>query len=206
MIAALRGDILVKSPVTLILDVNGVGYDVHISTRTHDALPSVGEELFLFIHTSVREDAITLFGFTEEREKEVFLLLLSVSGIGPKLALAILSGIGVHELSDAVSLKDIPRLTAISGVGKKTAQRLCVELGDKVGSFSNAGKESDSVVAQPVITEGFALQDAVSALTNLGYPQQMAWQALRAVQKQNPEEVSTLKVEELIRRALQVLA
>lgn len=206
MIASLRGNIAHKLTGSLILDVRGVGYEVLISSRTYDFLPPVGEEAFLLIQTNVREDAITLYGFGEQEEKELFLLLNSVSGIGPKLALGILSGISVGELCQAISCKDLGRLTGLSGVGKKTAQRLCVELAEKVGGLSLGVDLSTTVSAPDVAVEGFAMQDAVSALVNLGYPRNTAWQALRSIQQQDPEAAAQLKVEELIRRALQALA
>ncbi len=207
MIASLNGILRFKAPGSIVIDVQGVGYEVFISSRTYDLLPEIGEECFLLIYTNVREDAITLFGFENQETKALFLLLVTVSGIGPKLALAILSGLGSEELSAAISMEDYARLTAISGVGKKTAQRLCVELGEKVGRLAPPG-----VDRQPSLTSsrspglGNAVQDAVSALVNLGYPQHLAWQALRRVQKQHGEGADTMVVEELIRLALQGLA
>ena len=207
MIAALSGILLHKDPASVIIDVQGVGYEVLLSSRTYDGLPQIGEKTFLHIHTSVREDAITLYGFTSVEEKKLFLLLNTVSGVGPKLGLSILSGIDPTELCNAISLKDMARLTSLSGVGKKTAQRLCMELGEKVGAFAleppaaAAGQGSS-----PVRSEGFALQDAASALLNLGYPQETAWQALRTVQQADPDRAAEMKVNELIREALRSLA
>jgi len=206
MIAALKGQVLSKQADTLILDVGGVGYEVMISSRTYDVLPEVGEEAFLLIRTHVREDAITLYGFGAQEEKDLFLLLNSVSGIGPKLALSILSGISVSELCQAIGAKDLSRLTSLSGVGKKTAQRLCVELGEKVNSLVGETSIPDTPAAAETAVEGFAIQDAVSALVNLGYPRNTAWQALRGLQQKDPESVAAMPVEELIRRALQALA
>ncbi len=207
MIAALSGVLLHKDPASVILDVQGVGYEVLLSSRTYDGLPLVGEKTFLHIHTSVREDAITLYGFISVEEKKLFLLLNTVSGIGPKLGLGILSGIDPGELCNAISLKDMARLTSLSGVGKKTAQRLCMELGEKVGAFSL--EQPVAVSGQggaTVRSEGFALQDAASALLNLGYPQETAWQALRTVQQADPDKAAEMKVDELIREALRSLA
>ncbi len=207
MIAALSGILLHKDPASVILDVQGVGYEVLLSSRTYDGLPQVGEKTFLHIHTSVREDAITLYGFTSGEEKKLFLLLNTVSGVGPKLGLGILSGIDPGELCNAISLKDMARLTSLSGVGKKTAQRLCMELGEKVGTFALEQPPAAAVKgATPVRSEGFALQDAASALLNLGYPQETAWQALRAVQQADPDKAADMKVDELIREALRTLA
>ncbi|MCF6187776.1 MAG: Holliday junction branch migration protein RuvA [Desulfobulbaceae bacterium] len=204
MIASLSGKIFNKQIDSLILDVGGVGYEVMISSRTYDALPAAGEDAFLLIRTNVREDAITLYGFCEQEEKDLFLLLNSVSGIGPKLALGILSGISAPELCQAISSKDFARLTALSGVGKKTSQRLCVELGEKVGALS--GVTGMPGAAAEVEVEGFAMQDAVSALVNLGYPRNTAWQALRSIQQRDPEAAARMKVEELLRLALQAMA
>lgn len=206
MIASLNGILRFKSPGSIVVDVQGVGYEVFISSRTYDLLPEIGEDCFLFIHTHVREDAITLFGFENQETKALFLLLVTVSGIGPKLALAILSGLGSEDLSTAISMEDYGRLTAISGVGKKTAQRLCVELSEKVGRIAPSGVEGQPSVSSTSPIQGNAIQDAVSALINLGYPQHLAWQALRRVQKQHGEGADTMAVEELIRLALQGLA
>ncbi len=205
MIASLRGKVQYKQPNAVILDVRGVGYEVMISSRTYDILPMTGEETFLLVQTNVREDAITLFGFGSAEEKELFLLLNSVSGVGPKLAMAILSGISAVDLCQAIGTKDMARLTGLSGVGKKTAQRLCMELGDKVGQLSVQGVEPGIPPDAPAVAEGFAMQDAVSALVNLGYPRSTAWQALRTIQQQDPEAVAGMKVEELLRLALQAL-
>ena len=206
MIASLRGKVQYKQPGTVILDVGGVGYEVITSSRTYDTLPPTGEEIFLLVHTYVREDAITLFGFGSGEEKELFLLLNGVSGVGPKLAMAILSGISAADLCQAIAVKDMARLTGLSGVGKKTAQRLCMELGDKVGKLSVQGVEPGISPAAPAVAEGFAMQDAVSALVNLGYPRSTAWQALRAIQQQDPAATAAMKVEELLRLALQAMA
>ena len=206
MIATLTGTLFAKHPDRAIIDVGGVGYEVLISARTYDRLPESDDEVFLYIYTSVREDAITLFGFAHLDEKELFLLLNTVSGVGPKLALGILSGISAAELCEALSMKNMSRLIALPGVGKKTAQRLCVELQDKVAHFVThvSGEDAGSLEAQ--IVEGDNIQDVVSALTNLGYPQNTAWQALRKVQKKQEKPINEIELEELIRLALQVLA
>ena len=207
MIATLRGMLAHKQPGLVVVDVHGVGYEVLVSARTCDRLPAAGEEIFLFIQTNVREDAITLYGFREQEEKELFLLLNTVSGIGPKLALAILSGMGAHELCRAISGRDMARLTALSGVGKKTAQRLCMELGDKVATLAApVSAPAAAVSTGTAVVEGASMEDAVSALVNLGYPQATAWQALRSVQQRDPEAAAAMEVAELIREALRVLA
>ena len=206
MIATLTGTLFVKHPDHIIVDVGGVGYEVLISGRTYDRLPATGDEVFLYIYTSVREDAITLYGFGKAEDKELFLLLNTVSGVGPKLALGILSGITASDLAEAISLKNFGRLTALSGVGKKTAQRLCVELQDKVSRFFTGGSGADDIESGATMIEGDNIQDALSALVNLGYPQNTAWQALRKVQKQAPETIGNMKIEDLIREALRTLA
>ena len=203
MIASLTGILLVKQADHVIVDVGGVGYEVLLSGRTYDRLPGMGDEVFLYIYTSVREDAITLYGFGKAEEKELFLLLNTVSGVGPKLSLGILSGISASDLCQALSMKDLNRLTALSGVGKKTAQRLCVELGDKVDRFYSSTGEEQHAQGETMV-EGDSVQDALSALVNLGYPQNTAWQALRKVQQK--QAAGEMKIEELIREALRVLA
>jgi len=207
MIATLKGTLSLKLVDRVVVDVQGVGYEVLVSGRTLDRLPATGGEVFLFIQTNVREDAITLYGFGEQEEKELFLLLNTVSGVGPKLAMAILSGIGAAELRQAIRLKDMSRLTALSGVGKKTAQRLCMELGEKVTAYvAPAGEEPASPGIMADAAQGSAVQDAVSALVNLGYPESVAWQALRAVRQRDPEAAAAMEVEPLIREALRALA
>jgi Holliday junction DNA helicase RuvA len=203
MIASLSGILLVKQPNHVIVDVGGVGYEVLVSGRTYDRLPDTGDEVFLYVYTSVREDAITLYGFNKAEDKELFLLLNTVSGVGPKLALGILSGISASDLSEALSLKNLGCLTALSGVGKKTAERMCIELGDKVGRFYTAVAGEQHAADESMI-EGDNVQDALSALVNLGYPQTTAWQALRKVQQR--QSAAEMKIEELIRAALRVLA
>jgi Holliday junction DNA helicase RuvA len=185
-----------------------VGYEVHVSVRTRASLPPPGGKVSLHICTSVREDAITLYGFPDSGEKRLFLLLNTVSGIGPKLALAILSGMEPAALCGAVSLKDIRRLTALPGVGKKTAERLCMELADKMQAFAAqfAPQPQAAKASAPPVSEGFALHDAASALMNLGYPQETAWQALRSVQQADPVKAAQMRVDELIRAALRNLA
>lgn len=198
MLAFLRGKLIDKEQDCAVIDVQGLGYEVHLSHRTWASLPPLGESLALHIHTSVREDAITLYGFTDRSQKKLFLLLNTVSGIGPKLALAILAGAEVEALCRDIRLKNIKALTALPGVGKKTAERLCMELAEKVAIFAPSIPASPQPEAG---SSGQALDDAASALVNLGYPQELAWQALRKVQG-----AEGLSVGELIRAALRTLA
>lgn len=206
MIASLSGLVLAKTPNTVILDVGGVGYEAFISGRTYDALPETGHACFLHVQTVVREDAILLYGFHKKDEKELFLLLITVAGIGPKLALTILSGIGVDELRRAITVKDLTRLTTLPGIGKKTAQRICVELAEKIGSLGDFVADGGSARPEALTVMPSVMDDAVSALVNLGYPQATAWQALRAVEQQLPGGSEPLRVEEFIRLALRSLA
>jgi len=206
MIASLTGKIQYIASDRCVIDVNGVGYEVFLSTEGLSRLPERGETLFLHIHTNVREDAIVLFGFSERMGKEMFLTLKTVSGIGPKLALAILSGMPLDSLSQAIMTGDVKGLTTISGVGKKTAERMCVELKDKVGDFQSATSQT-AVSTIGVLGGSTALVDALSALVNLGYPDSLAREALGSVKKQLGDETFTaMKVEELIREGLRTLA
>lgn len=174
MIAQLSGSLAHKSPEQLIVDVQGVGYQVLVSLNSFYRLPEPGDAVRLFIHTHVREDALQLFGFVDRNEKELFLLLVGVSGIGPRLALNILSGTPSHELEDALEAGDLVRLQAIPGVGKKTAERLVVELRDKIKLVKGARGADDGRGASGVNGE------AVSALVNLGYRQTEAERAVKA--------------------------
>jgi Holliday junction DNA helicase RuvA len=206
MIASLKGELSQKSPDKVIVDVNGVGYEVFLSSASLQQMPIAGEEVFLHIHTSVREDSLTLFGFADMEEKEMFQLLINVSGVGPKLALTILSGIRPDALSRAISTRDIGRLTTVSGVGKKTAERLCLDLQDKVGFMLTLDEhDRDEIIADA--GEHGTTADVISALVNLGYPSIRAHQALAVVRKRIPsEKFSALRVEELLRETLRSLA
>ena len=172
MIARLHGVLHEKTPEQLIVDVGGVGYQVLVSLQTFYHLPGVGEQVSLLIHTHTREDTLRLYGFLEEKEKSCFLLLRGVSGIGPKLALNILSGIPVDELEAALRARDVTRLFAAPGVGKKTAERMVVELQEKVGALEDANGASPGT-PDPLSTE------AVSALVNLGYRQAQVEKTVR---------------------------
>jgi Holliday junction DNA helicase RuvA len=179
MIAHLRGRLLSKTPNRAILECAGVGYDITISVATFSALPQEGAEAALHIHTHVREDQIALFGFSETQEKRLFEKLLTISGIGPKLAVTVLSGIDSSRLVGAIRSGDHATLTRIPGIGKKTAERVVLELKDKL---------DDLAVTIPATTGGPhygpAGDDALSALVNLGYPRPVAQKAIEtAIQK-----------------------
>ena len=208
MIAALTGIILSKNADRVVVDVNGVGYEVFLSTDGIARMVERGETVVLHIHTNVREDAITLFGFLEEQEKELFLILKTVSGIGPKLALAMLSGLRVDDICQAIMSQDIKRLTTLQGVGKKTAERICVDLKEKVGHLSSGGMiVGDAVGPSSGTYVGTVVADALSALTNLGYPDPVAREAIGSVRRQKGDELfDGLSVEDLIREALRSLA
>jgi len=174
MIAQLAGALAHKSPEHIIVDVQGVGYQVFVSLNSFYRLPEPGDRVNLLIHTHVREDALQLYGFIDRQEKDLFLLLVSVSGIGPRLALNILSGTPAHELQEALETGDLVRLVATPGIGKKTAERLIVELRDKVKLLKGAREEGDGRRATGVEAE------AVSALVNLGYRRNEADRAVKA--------------------------
>jgi Holliday junction DNA helicase RuvA len=178
VIAQISGTLAQKVPGEIIVDVGGVGYQVLIPLNVFYQLPEIGAPVSLQIHTHVREDALQLFGFNDRAEKQIFLLLISVSGIGPKLAVNILSGIPAEELARALREADQLRLVAIPGVGRKLAERLIVELKDKLATLSTAGTES----AKPEIGSQVML-DAVSALVNLGYKRPEAEKTVREVLK-----------------------
>jgi len=185
MIAYLRGRLISKRPNQAIVDVAGVGYDVAISVPTFSDLPADGGDVSLHIHTHVREDAIALFGFLRAQEKLLFERLISVSGIGPKLAITILSGMAAEEMVHAIKSNDVARLTKIPGIGKKTAERMVLELRDKLEGFG-AGEISESVKALPVE------EDVLSALVNLGYQRAAAEKALATVKRNGEPEFDSL--------------
>jgi holliday junction DNA helicase RuvA len=178
VIAQISGTLAQKIPGEIIIDVGGVGYQILIPLSVFYQLPDIGASVSMQIHTHVREDALQLFGFNDLAEKQVFLMLISVSGIGPKLAVNILSGIPAEELARALKEGDQVRLLAIPGVGRKLAERMIVELKDKFAALSPAGVES----AKPVIGSQ-VMQDAVSALVNLGYKRPEAEKMVREVLK-----------------------
>jgi len=197
LIGRLRGTLAEKQPPHMILDVNGIGYEVEVPMTTLYRLPAVGEPVTLHTHLVVREDAQLLYGFAEKRERELFRELSRLNGVGPKLALALMSGLEVDELVRCVQAQDTSVLVRIPGVGKKTAERLLVELKDRFKAW-----ESMPAIAPLVVEPGSktavssAENDAVSALISLGFKPQEASRAVSAIQEEN------LSSEEMIRRAL----
>ncbi len=183
MIALLTGRIASRTPEAVILDVNGVGYRVQIPFSTFFALPEDGTPLTLNIHTHVKEDAIHLYGFLTPQEKQFFQLLLTVSGVGPKLAKDILSNIQPDELASALARGDINRLSAIPGIGRKTSERMILELKDKViklGLVSSSGNSSPLSAADPSVRD-----DVASALVNLGYKEALVIKTLAEFETEN---------------------
>jgi holliday junction DNA helicase RuvA len=199
MIGYLEGTLRHKSPDYLIVDVHGVGYIVHVPLSTFYELPDTGGTAILYIHTHMREDALQLFGFRTNAEKEMFQYLISVNGVGPKLAVNILSGLSPDELRVALIQQDSHRLRSIPGVGKKTAERIFLELRDKVKAKD--AKEDEPVWASPARMDTYS--DAHSALVNLGYRPVEAEKALKKAQDELGENLS---LENLLKEALRFLA
>jgi Holliday junction DNA helicase RuvA len=196
MIAQLRGTLGDKRPNQVLVDVGGVGYLVHIPLSTFYALGELHSNVTLLIHTQVREDAISLYGFLSARETHLFELLISASGVGPVLALKILSGMSVDDLVPAVRSGDLARLTRIPGVGRKTAERMIVELRDKLEAMEEVPED-----ARKTVTTTGTAGDVVSALLNLGYDQHGAEQAVERAGK----SAAGATFEDLLRGALQQL-
>ncbi len=191
MIGFLTGKIISSKPTKVVLDINGVGYVIGISINTFEKI-SGKESASLFIHTSVKEDSISLYGFHSEAEKEMFELLISISGIGPKIALSLLSGIQTDDLKNAIQSADISRIIAVPGIGRKTAERLVLELRTKVDQVKEEG-----MIAIPISIKS----EAVSALSTLGYNSKIADNVVRNILQTQP----SLSLEELIKKALSEL-
>jgi Holliday junction DNA helicase RuvA len=189
VIAHLRGKLAQKDPARVIVDVNGVGYEVFIPLTTFSSLPNAGSEVSIDVHTHVREDVIALYGFSTRRERSIFEKLMTISGIGPKLAMTILSGGSVEDLVGAIKRGDLARLTAIPGVGKKTAERIVLELKDRLQDFAEAQPKSGIE------------SDVLSALENLGYNRALAEAAVRRAQDGDRDPA----FEVLFKRSLQIL-
>lgn len=202
MIAFLSGKILDKQANSVTVDVGGVGYEVSIPLSTFYEIGESGADISLRIYTHVREDQISLFGFRTAREKELFLLLISVSGIGPKSAVTALSGMSADEIIGAIAQKNLARLSSIPGVGKKTAERIVIELRDKAIKLSGTPDGESKSSSSDASVSDAVFDDALSALVNLGYQKAAAEKAL----KQAFEEGTDTTVQKLLRRGLQLLA
>ena len=195
MIAHLKGQLSYKSPEHTIVDVNGVGYQVFTPLSTYYALPEKGEMVFLRIYTRVREDELKLFGFLTEEEQTIFQKLITINKVGPRLALGILSGMSPTDLISTVMSDDSARLSTIPGVGKKTAERLTLEMKDKLADMAL------DLIDQPKRTEGY-YKDALSALINLGYKKPEAEKALKVICEQGGKNAC---LEDLIKESLNIL-
>ena len=205
MIAHLSGTLLSKQATSVILDVGGVGYEITIPVSTFYELEDTGATVQLRIYTHVREDALQLYGFKTARERELFTRLISVSGIGPKLGITLLSGMSADEIIASIRTNNLARLTLIPGVGRKTAERLVVELRDKVASLSSAELEEElgaTGSGTPVATEDSMRSDVLSALLNLGYQRGTAEKAVISA----IDEGGDMSVENILRRSLRKLA
>lgn len=202
MIAYLAGKIIEKEANSVIIDVGGVGYEASIPLSTFYELGEAGEEVSLRIFTYVREDTLQLFGFKTSQERELFLKLITVSGIGPKVAISMLSGMNADEIIAAIRLENLALLTSIPGIGKKTAERLVIELRDKVLAISAAAGGSMASGNLNSVSTNEVYEDTISALVNLGYQRNAAEKAI----KKAVQEGSELSVQKLLRRSLQLLA
>lgn len=198
MIARLRGTLLESTYTACVIEAAGVGYEAGIPLSTFEKLPHPGEEVSLYIHTQVREDAITLYGFATQEERSLFRLLLNVSGIGGKLALNVLSAMPAANFCQAVTSGDIKMLSRINGIGRRTAERLVVELKEKLGDFS--GPVGITAVPQEVAG---AMNDAALALEQLGYKRDEVDRVLRKLSAELPDDGTGC--ENLLRKALQML-
>ncbi|MCA1592072.1 MAG: Holliday junction branch migration protein RuvA [Acidobacteria bacterium] len=205
MIGHLNGTLLAKQATSVILDVGGVGYEVTIPVTTFYGMEEEGSQVRLRIYTHVREESLQLFGFRTARERELFMLLISVSGIGPKSGIAMLSGMSADEIITAIRTNNLARLTSIPGVGKKTAERLCIELRDKMAALSSPALEEELAAAAASgapPSEDALRDDTLSALSNLGYQRAAAERAIM----QAINEGGDLSVEILLRRSLRHLS
>ena len=201
MIGHLSGKLIFKQPSQIVVETGGVGYEVTIPLSTFYEVGEIGTELALFVHTHVREDALQLFGFRTRTEKDLFLKLTSISGVGPKLAITILSGMPVGELIQVISAGDAGRLTAIPGVGRKTAERVAMELRDKLKGIAPAADAVASYGAAAPSDAGI-VDDAVSALVSLGYPKPLAERTVAAVAAESGDRT----IEAVLKRSLRRLS
>jgi len=203
VIAQLSGKLIHKQPNSAIIDIGGVGYEVIIPLSTFYELGEPGSDVSLKVHTHVREDALQLFGFWTPREKELFLKLTSVSGVGPKLGITMLSGMPAAELITAITNNDLVKLTSIPGVGRKTAERVVVELREKLATMAIESREADRVAASEVGAGETAVRDdTIAALMALGYPKSISERAVSFALREDGERT----IEAVLKRALRRLS
>ncbi len=194
MIGYLTGKIISKKPTQILVDVNGIGYLVNISLNTFEKISDEGQKISVYTYLAVKEDSLNLYGFYTLAEKELFEVLIGINGVGPRLAQNILSGIRVGEFKDAISNNNIGRLVGIPGIGRKTAERMMIELRDKIEKVTDSDKTQD--------TTSFAIKDdAIAALIGLGYNQKTADKIIRNVLSENPK----ISLEGLIKESLKNL-
>ena len=186
MIAHITGKLISKQPHAVIVDVNGVGYELSVPLSTFYDLGEPGADVSLRVHTHVREDALQLFGFRTDREKQLFLAVTSVTGIGPKLGITLLSGLSADELIRAIRDNNLVKLVAVPGVGKKTAERLVVELRDKMTKLA-ASTQNESVTSDYLPAANAISEDIISALVNLGYQKAVAEKAVANARNEKPD-------------------
>ena len=201
MIGRLRGHVVGREGGTLVIDVGGVGYEVLVTTTTEVAVGGAASEVTLHVHTHVKEDALVLFGFASPEERDAFRLLLGVSNVGPRTALALLSGLNVGALADAVANKDLARLSTVQGIGKKTAERLVFELQDKIKLFAIPAGQGQG--GRGTLPPSSSRDDLLSALANLGYKPAQQDRALAAVATLVEAKAP---FEEILREALRALS
>lgn len=199
MISFVEGVLEEKQPTRAVLNAGGLGYEIFIPISTYDRLPNANQQCRLLTYYHVREDQHVLYGFFTAAERRLFMLLVSVNGIGPKLALTVLSGLPPREIKAAITGGDVKRLSSISGIGKKTAERMAVELRDKIAVLESA--ESDALGGGPGAERAKLARDAASALVSLGYKQADAAKKIQAV-LDSPAGTGLESVEDLVRRAL----
>ena len=200
MFSYLQGKLASKSPTQVVVDVGGIGYEVSIPLSTYGALPEQGQAVYLLTHVHIREDAHQIFGFATEDEKNLFRLLMTVSGIGPKMALTVLSGLEIVELKRAIIHEDLPVLTSVSGIGRKTAERIIVELREKILLDEKSTSKKPSEKSSPA---EMLVQDALLVLVSLGYKKQNAQDAIKKALSSSSSKKPS--VEDLVRASLKAI-
>ena len=198
MIAQIRGRLIQKNPGSVVVETNGIGYQTYVSLMTFYELPDVGQDVRLHTHTHVREDLLQLYGFSTLLEKELFQILIGVSGIGPKLALNILSGIPSQELVQSLSSGDISRLLSVPGIGRKTAERMILDLQEKASRLTSRISPPQAERRPAEVMN----EDIVSALVNLGYKEGQAEKVVERIFRQTPE----INLEDALKASLQILS